>query len=268
MSESVQVASSVSGAREAVKEFIFQHVLYHHTDVDQWNIPFVHLRFLDVFRSDAFMLFLGAALLVAMAAASRKGRGEVPKGWANAGELFVKFIRDHIAVQFLGPEDGRRLTPLLCSLFLFIMCMNLLGLVPIFSAPTSNLSVTGALALVTAAFMVFGALVRNGPAGLLRAFMTPGVPAPMQLFMVPMEIVSTVSKVGALMIRLFANMLAGHIVIFAMIGMVVIIGWYALPAVLFAVAVFFFELFVSCFQAYIFTLLSAVFIGQTYHPHH
>ena len=125
----------------------------------------------------------------------------------------------------------------------------------------------GALALVTGTFMVGVAIWKKGPLGFLKNFVPPGAPWPLLVVLVPVEVVSFCSRVFALAIRLFANVLAGHILIFALLSMVVLFGWFALPVVLMAVGIYFFEIFMSLLQAYVFTLLSAIFISQMAYEH-
>lgn len=266
----VAAAAAEVTKRDLLQQFVNHHALYHTIDrgVSGWNIPFLHVPWLDYFRLDQVMVPFSALVVIALALIARRGRGPVPKGMANVLEAFVKFIRDQICVTFLGPADGVRLTPFFCSLFMFILAMNLLGVIPLFVVATSNISVTGALALVILGLMTVGTIARNGFVNFLKVFVMPGVPWPMQFLLVPMEFISMFTKCMALMIRLAANMLAGHILLFTMVGMVFLFGWIALPAVAIAVALFFFELFVIFFQAYIFTLLSAIFVGQMFHPAH
>ncbi len=263
-------AGSAAGenARESVHSFILEHVMRHSADLDNWNVPFAHWWILDIFRSDVFVLFFSVFVLMALFGLGyRRGR-PVQARLGSALELLVQFIRDHIAVECLGPVMGLRLTPLLCTQFFFILTMNMLGLLPVFSCPTGNINVPMGLALITAFVLIAGSIRELGVLGFLGTFVVRGLPLPLTLLMIPLEAISLFSRVAALTIRLFANMLAGHIIIFAMLGLVVIVGWAALPAVLVTVAVYFFELFVAFFQAYIFTLLSAVFISQAWKPQH
>ena len=268
VTSAVVVAEAAVDSKLAVRDYITHHVMYHMARADSWNIPFMHLKAFDIFSYDWFMVVFAAAFLVGIMVLFCKPQQDPPRGFTVLMELFVLFIRDKIAVAFLGEREGRRVTPLFCSLFLYILTMNLLGLCPLFSAATNNINVTGALALVTLSVMVFGTIYLNGFRGFLRAFVPPGVPWPVLLILTPIEFVSMIGKAFALMIRLFANILAGHIIIFSLLGLVVILGYFALPLVLLAVCLFFFEIFVAFFQAYIFTLLSAIFIGQMFHPEH
>ena len=114
----------------------------------------------------------------------------------------------------------------------------------------------------------FENIYKNGLKGFFSALIPSGVPAPILIILLPIEFVGLLIKSFALMIRLFANMLAGHIVLISLLGVVVLMGAKALPAVLLACGIYFLELFVAFLQAYIFTLLSAMFVGSMYHPDH
>jgi F-type H+-transporting ATPase subunit a len=223
---------------------------------------------MDWFRADWVMLGVSLAVMLLLAVAARRGRGEVPTGWANVFEAYVLFIRDHIATPQLGAVAGRLLTPYFCTLFLFVLVCNLLGLFPAFSTATGNISVTFGLASIFLVVALGTTLRLRGLRGLAHAFVPTGAPRWMLPMLVPLEVVSLGVRTVALTIRLFANMLAGHILIFALLGLVVIIGAWALPVVALVVGLFFFEIFVSLFQAYIFTLLSAVFMGLMTNPEH
>jgi F-type H+-transporting ATPase subunit a len=180
----------------------------------------------------------------------------------------VKFIRDDICIPSLGEKDGKKLTPLFATFFFFILTINLMGLIPIFSTATSNLGVTFGLATITFMLMTVGGMIVHNPVGWFKAFVPHGVPAPVLLLIVPLELIGLVVKSFALAMRLFANMLAGHIVLFSFIGMSVAFGWYGRVAAGLAIGVYLLEVFVAFLQAYVFTLLSAIFIGQVYHPDH
>jgi len=116
--------------------------------------------------------------------------------------------------------------------------------------------------------MLFGGIYAVGFVGFLKGFMPPGLPLPLQLALLPLEFFSMLVKCIALMIRLFANMLAGHLSLFLFAGVVIAFGILAAPLLLLVLFVYFMELFFAVLQAYIFTLLSAVFIGQRLHPEH
>src|SRR3989338_4520835 len=245
--------------------YIMRHVLNSY----EWHLPFlpaVHLP--NYLTLHSLMLIICGGVLILGCCFMRNTKQRVPTGLTNLLETFVVFIRDHIAIACLGRDDGRRMTPLFCTFFFFILGLNLLGLIPVFSTATSNVNVTGALALITLTFMIFGAIVKNGLHGFLKTIIPAGVPAPVLIILVPIEFIGLFSKAFALMIRLFANMLAGHIVTLSLIGLIVLLGWVALPAVFLSLFIYILEIFLAFLQAYIFTFLSAMFIGQTYHPAH
>ena len=266
----LEVAVETLDRKTLVHDYIQHHVLFHVADgnASVWNLPFIRIPALDVFRYDGVMLVVALAVLVALFGLLYRKEREVPHGWSNLLELFVLFVRDQIVRPYFHEEDARRLAPAFCSFFFLILILNLLGLVPLFSAATSNLSVTGALALVTGAFMIGGAVWKKGPVGFLKCFVPAGAPLPLMVILVPIEIISFFSRVFALAIRLFANVLAGHILIFALLSMVVLFGWLALPVVFMVVGIYFFEIFMAMLQAYIFSLLSAIFISQMIYEGH
>ena len=214
------------------------------------------------------MLVICALILIVLFCGLYRNQDRVPTGLTNLLEAFVQFVRDGIATPSLGQEEGERLTPLLCTFFFFILGLNLLGQIPLFVSATANISVTGPLALISFYFMTVDTVRKNGFRGFLKAFMPAGVPIIILPFIFLMEFVSLFIKTFALMIRLFANMLAGHMLILSLLGMVVLFGWWGAPAIALAVGISLLELLIVFLQAYIFVLLSAVFIGQMYHPEH
>jgi F-type H+-transporting ATPase subunit a len=263
-SDAAQGAATFQEKCNALQEFVMEHMRDSHTLV----LPYFHVSLPSFITVHGLMLVISMVLLALVFGVAGRRRGEVPTRLAGVLEAFVVFIRDEISVRFLGEEDGRRMTPIFCSFFFFILTLNLVGLVPSLSAATANLSVTGALAAVSFGFMVVGALVAKGPVSLMKSFAPPGVPWLILPMLVPIEMIGVATKAAALMIRLFANMLAGHMVIFFILGMVFVIGAWALPLIVLGVMMYMLELGIAFLQAYIFTLLSAGVIGQRYHPEH
>ena len=246
-----------------------QYVMHHVMDSKHWSLPFLPPINLPGFLTlHGLMVILCAILLIVLFCSVYRKNERVPTGATNLLESFVQFIRDDIAIPSLGHEDGLKMTPLLCTLFFFILGLNLLGLIPIFGAATANVSVTGPLALIIFYIMTVGTIQKNGFMGFVKSFIPSGVPWPVLILIVPLEILGLFIKTFALMIRLFANMLAGHMVILCLLGLVVMFGAFALPAVGLAVGIYLLEVLVVFLQAYIFVLLSAVFIGQMHHPEH
>ncbi len=246
-----------------------EYISHHMTDSHQWHLPFLPPVQLPPFLSlHGVMLLIGTVILLLVFCVFYDKKQRVPRGFTNFLELLVVFIRDEIAIKNLGDDEGRRMTPFLCTIFFFILVLNLMGLVPLFTAATANPNVTGALAFLIFCFMVFGTILKNGLKGFLKAFIPSGVPWPVLIILLPVEVFGVLTKTFALMIRLFANMLAGHIMIFCLLGMVLLLGLLGSPAMILVVAIGVFEVFVAFLQAYIFAMLSAVFIGRMYHPDH
>ena len=257
--------SAVQMRMDAVQGFIMHHVK---DSSGMTLLPNVSVPLPGPLSLHGVMLVFSALLLLVAFGLLYKKNAAVPTGFTNLLESFVAFIRNDVAIAYLGPEDGRKFAPLFLTFFFFIMTMNLVGLVPCFAAATSNLAVTGALALITLFFMIFGAMYRTGVVGFFKGFIPHGIPWWVLVVLVPIELLGLFIKAGALAIRLFANMLAGHIVLFNLLGLVVIFGLLALPSVLMALGIYLLEVFIAFLQAYIFTLLSAIFIGQRFHPEH
>lgn len=254
--------------QDAIQEFIDHHVMHHAGSSDVWNLPFVHLKALEWFHYDSVMLFVIVALLLAVAVAVRRSYGAVPKGIAAIAELFVVFIRDQIVYPNFGTQTGRPFISFFCTLFIFILTANLFGLIPLFSTATGNVSVTAGLAAIFM-FMALGSVIKiRGFRGFKGAFVPHGLPPLLVPIMTFMEVLSFFSRVFALTIRLFCNMLSGHMIIYSLLGLIVIFGWGACPAIVVVVGLYFFELFVACLQAYIFTLLSAIFMSMMVNPEH
>ncbi|MBN9483512.1 MAG: ATP synthase F0 subunit A [Bacteroidetes bacterium 43-93] len=195
-----------------------------------------------------------------------------PSGFQNALEPVITFIRDEVAKPNLGNRYMRYM-PMLLTVFFFIWINNLLGLLPFGFNFTGNIAVTLCLSIVSFIVMVVSANKHFWG----HLFNPPGVPFGIKLLLVPIEIISLFIKPVALTIRLFANMLAGHIVILSVIFMIFIFGnmspvagWgFSIVSVAFAIFMFLLELLVAAIQAFIFANLTAVFIGQAIEePHH
>jgi F-type H+-transporting ATPase subunit a len=201
----------------------------------------------------------------------REGAGKAPSGFQNAVEPVITFIRDEVAKPNLG-HKYMRFMPLLLTLFFFIWINNLLGLLPFGFNFTGNIAVTLCLALVT--FVVM--LVNANKHFWSHLFNPPGVPMGINVLLVLIEVISLFVKPVALTIRLFANILAGHIIILSVIFMIFIFGnistgvgiAFTPVSIAFAIFMFFLELLVAAIQAFIFTNLAAVFIGQAIEEAH
>ncbi len=204
----------------------------------------------------------------------KRGTMVAPTGFQNALEPVIMFVRDEVAVPNLGRKADQYM-PILLTFFFFIWINNLLGLFPGGANFTGNIAVTASLALVTFIIMV----AKGNGHFWGHMFNPPGVPLGVKFILVPIEIISLFIKPIALMIRLFANILAGHIIVLSIVCMIFIFGelspaagWGFSPiSVAFSIFMFTLELLVGAIQAFIFTALTAVFIGQSVeesHAHH
>ncbi len=212
-------------------------------------------------------------LLVVRAARQTDRDGLVPRGrLRNFVEALVVFLRDEVVYNIMGPKVGRRYLPLLLTFFFFILFNSLLGLVPSFASSTGNVNVTATLALTTFFATQIGGMRENGFIGHWKALVPPGVPLPLVPIMIPIEIMGMFTKPFALTIRLFANMIAGHIIILSFFGLIFSLStktaYISVLPFAGAVAISAFEIFVAFLQAFIFTFLSTIFIFQAVHPEH
>lgn len=218
---------------------------------------------------------LAALVLIGSARAHTRATRQIgrPKGFAAGIEAMVLYLRNEVIVPNVGPH-GEGYAPYLLSVFFFILFANLLGLIPYGSTATGNISVTATMAILTLVVTEISGIRAQG-AGYLNTifYWNKELPIFMRVLlffiMTPVEILSKLTKPFALAIRLFANMTAGHIVVLAFIGLIFA---FKLPVgtapFLMAVAIMILEIFVSFLQAFIFTLLSSVFIGQMRVAHH
>lgn len=217
----------------------------------------------------------GLVFTVVGSVVRRKYRSDAPTGFANAVEAMVLYFRDEVVRRNIS-HHADRFTPLILTLFFFILVMNLMGLVPWGESATANISVTAALAVVSLVAIEVTGFIELGPKGYARTiFYAPeGLPAwgrgIMMIIMTPVEFLGKLAKPFALAVRLFANMTAGHTVLLALVGIILVFGGnlgvaggsVAMTSLMMALKVF-----VSFLQAYIFAMLTAVFIGLIQHAH-
>jgi len=193
------------------------------------------------------MMWIAAAIMLVLFPIIIRSRNKKLSLCRSALEAIVVFLRDDVVIPNLG-EQGKAYTPYFCTLFFFILFCNLLGMVPYGATATGNVAVTGAMALTTFALINMAGMREQGVAGYFRN----------------------------ICIRLFANMIAGHIVILSLIGLIFIfgainpvlgLGVTAPVAMVLVIFVSLLEVFVAVLQAYIFTFLTAIFVGAAIHPH-
>ena len=249
-----------------------------------WYIPGTHI---DVSPTKHVVFMILAAFLVFMTiwygsrqVARRHREGKAPSGFGAAVEAMVLFVRNDIAIANIG-HNGAKFSPYIITLFFFILYCNLLGLLPWGAAATGNIAVTAALALTAFVTIEVSGFLALGPRGYLKTIvMVPpgmkGVGAViMAAIMTPVELIGKIVKPFALTLRLFANMTAGHFVILVLLGLIFVFG--TAPPLIRGVVTFgsigltlfmmVLELLVAFLQAYIFALLTSVFIGLMQHEH-
>lgn len=226
------------------------------------------------FTKIAFGMFLSVIFLliifVGMGSFYKKGN-MVPKGIYSALEPLILFVRNDIAIENIGEKKADKFLPLLLTIFFFIWINNIMGLIPIFpfsANVTGNIAFTFVLSLV---ILIVVNVSANKDYWMHMLWM-PGVPTPMKLVMAPIELVGIITKPFALMMRLFANITAGHILILSLVSLIFIFNSIGMSAVSVPFMLFMnvLELLVAFLQAYIFTLLAALFIGMAVaeHEHH
>lgn len=265
MADEQQIVTEGADKSQLVQDYI----MYKIADKDYWKTPLGKF-YLEDFNITAhgLMLFIASAILILLFGVLYRKKDVVPRGFTNLLEILVLFVRDNIAIANLGEKDGRKLAPALLSLFFFILVLNLMGLIPLFKNATANINVTAGLALITLTIMIGGAIYKNGFMGFVHAFIPHGVPWPVMIILVPIEFAGMFIKTFALTMRLFANMLAGSIVVYSIIGLAIVFGIAGAPSLLLGVGIYILKIFVSFLQAFVFTLLSALFINQIHHPAH
>ncbi len=221
---------------------------------------------LSITRHVVFMWLAAAILLLVFGYVGSKYRTmnnrQAPGGLANAMEALVEFIRLDVAKSNIG-EGYEKHMPYLLTVFVFILVLNLLGLIPYGATATGNVNVTLTLAVFTFLITQVSALKAHGIKGYL-AHLTAGTHWSLWIIMIPIEVIGLFTKPFALTIRLFANMTAGHIVILSLIFISFILKSFIVAvfvSVPFSVFIYLLEIFVSFLQAFIFTMLSALFIG-------
>jgi F-type H+-transporting ATPase subunit a len=219
-----------------------------------------------------FSMFISMLLLIWIfglsARAYKKSENGVPTGIAKFTEPLIVFIRDEVAIPNIGEKNYRRFLPFLLTLFFFIWINNVMGLIPFFpfSANLSgNIAFTLVLAVIT---FVITTIVANKNYW-KHIFWMPGVPVPMKLFLAPIEFLGIFIKPISLMIRLFANISAGHIIVLSLISLIFIAKsvWISPASIFFSVFISVIEVLVVAIQAYIFTMLSALYIGSAMEEH-
>lgn len=224
------------------------------------------------FTNSSLFMVAGVAASSAFLLLATRGRGLVPTRLQSVAELSYEFVASTLR-QSAGNE-GMRFFPFVFTIFMFVLAANLIGLFPYFFTVTAHIVVTASLAMTVMTIVVVYGLMRNG-VGFFRLFVPSGLPVVLLPFVTFIEVLSFLSRPISLSIRLFANMLAGHITLKVFAGFVVTLGSIgalgAVGAILpFAmnVALYALEFLVAFVQAYVFVILTSLYLNDAIHPHH
>ena len=262
------------GEEHSIGETILHHVQDSH-ELDLWPLghlplPEIHLFGIDFsITKHLVMMWIASVLLVAVFRLAFRRQAAVPSGIANMLEALVVYLRDEVILPNTG-EAGRRYLPFLLTTFFFILFCNLLGLIPYGATATGNITVTAALALIALTMIQLSGIKEHGLKHHLQNLVPHGLPVWLLPIMLPVEILGQFTKPFALCVRLYANMTAGHIVILSFISLIFIFESFLISpvAVGFALFINLLEVFIAFLQAYIFTLLTSLFMGMSIHPQH
>lgn len=216
-----------------------------------------------------FSIFLAAVLMFVLFVGLAKSYGKnggIATGIGRFFEPLVLFIRDEVAIPNIGEKHHKRYMGYLLTIFFFILFLNIFGLTPLGINVTGNITITFALAILT--FIITNVTANKNYWG--HIFWMPGVPKPMRIVLAPIELLGVFIKPFSLMIRLYANIFAGHIVLMSIIGLMFIFKSWLGSSLSFGLAfvLSILEILVAFLQAYIFTMLSALYFGSAVEEHH
>lgn len=267
----------MGASNQTIGDYLVEHV----ANGTHWASPLLKLD-LTPYRFEIFgiqiqvtldfiMVNVAVILCLTLLIPAARRKNLLPTNrFAHAIEAVVLYLKNDVVVPFVGEKMAPKWTPFALTLFFFILSMNLIGLIPYSHTATGNINVTGSLALVVFVLINVSGILHNGVIHYLKGIAPSGLPVPMLILMYPLELLSLVTKSATLAIRLFANMAAGHFLIFSLLGLMAIMetyawGAFALPL---ATVMYGFEIFIAFLQAYVFTLLSMLFIGSAIHQDH
>lgn len=217
------------------------------------------------FTNSSMWMVISIVAISAMLTLSMRGRAMVPGRWQSISELSYEFIanmlRDNVG------SEGRRYFPFVFTLFMFILFANVLGLIPYSFTSTSHIIVTFSMAIVVFLGVTVIGIVRH-KGKFLSLFVPSGVPVFLMPLLIPIEIISYLTRPVSLSLRLFANMMAGHTLLKVFGGFVVALGMFGIAPLVFIVALYGLELIVAFLQAYVFTILTCLYLNDAVHLHH
>ncbi len=277
--DSVQVSNVIHKASSGSDVGWIMHRVMDSNYINLEPLGKLYLPHIEVFgfdisiTRDVFIIWVICAILVIVSilAARSYKKSIVPKGLANIFEIIVEFVRDEIVKPAIG-KGYETYMPYMLTLFFFVLFCNVFGLIPVpnLVVPTGNLAVTATLAVISFLVIQYSGIKSHGFVNYFKGLAPPGLPLVFVIFVIFLEILGQFTKPFALCIRLFANMIAGHIVIYSMLGLIIIMQTiYVSPiSVGFTLFIELLEILVAVIQAYIFVMLTALFIGMAKSSEH
>jgi F-type H+-transporting ATPase subunit a len=253
----------------------FDEVLHHHILDHTWVTLFTFHGIAFSVTKHLFIQWCVGLFLLATLTFAARGRSSAARLLAVGVEAVVLYFRDQIVEPLMG-HSGEKYMHYFMTVFFFVLCCNLAGLIPGSATPTGNIAVTAALAICTFVLILVAGAVEQGPLNYVKHIVPSGVPWWLFPLMFVVEVSGLFVKCFALTIRLFANMIAGHIVGLAFLSLIFVFGAVSKHLGVFVVGPFSvglvtfvnsLELLVALLQAFIFTLLTVVFVSQAAHPH-
>lgn len=257
-------------------DWILHHVMDGNTlDFEPFGTIFLpHIEIfgfdISITRHVVFLWVVEILLILTFIFVSRSYKKSIiPHGFPNFIETIIVFVRDEVVKATIG-HGYEKFLPYLLTVFFFVLYSNFIGLFPYSATVTSNIAVTATLAAFTFIATQIGGMINHGPIGYFKGLIPPGMPVALLPLIIIVEILGLFTKPFALCIRLFANMTAGHVVILSLIGLIFIMKtvYFAPISIAFALFIYLLELLVALIQAYIFTMLSSLFISMAVHQDH
>ncbi len=274
------ILSGGSGEEESISDIIGHHIndhVLHDGFFGYINEAFLNEKIFGIFdmriTAHIKMMWIVAILLlvifIPLAIKIKKSTKGSDSKWVNLWEALITFIHDDIVEpNFHAPYDKKAM-PYIATIFFFVLFCNLIGLIPGMATATGNLAVTAGLSIITFMGIISVGTVKQGPLWIIKGIVPSGIPMALFPLLWVLEFIGLLIKTFALTIRLFANMIAGHVVIIMFILLAIMFHSYLIgvASVGGALMIYFLELLVAFIQAYIFALLSAMFIGASLHAH-
>ncbi|MEX0790386.1 MAG: F0F1 ATP synthase subunit A [Actinomycetota bacterium] len=264
-------------AAESVEESPFTELVGHLSPHHYGWAPHWEIGGIDLSPTNAVVnIWLAGFLCVAIFWMAAKKRQLVPSGVQNVIEVMIDFVKVNIVYSVMNTKDGRKWFPFVGTVFFFIFFLNAVGLIPwIGFTATANIFVTATLALMVYLLAVVIGMSKNGPLKFwVKTLVPPDIPKAMLPLMVPIEVISQIARPLSLAVRLFANMLADHLMLYVFAGFIFLAAGSAviygiLPvSLLFMIVFTAFALFVAFIQAVIFAFLTTIYINDALHPGH